>query len=78
MSEGPLVLVVGATGKFAHLVVPALRRRGAVVRALVRDERKAQTARATGAEQVAMGDLRECAQSPAASALANHSQHEPR
>ena len=61
MSSSPLVLVVGATGKFAHLVVPALRSRGAVVRALVRDERKAQIARAAGAEEVAIGDLRDTA-----------------
>jgi uncharacterized protein YbjT (DUF2867 family) len=28
MSKGPLILVIGATGKFAHLVVPELLRRG--------------------------------------------------
>src|SRR5512140_2953182 len=59
MSKGPLILVIGATGKFAHLVVPELLRRGAIVRALVIDERTAQTARARGAEQIAIGDLRD-------------------
>lgn len=58
MSESPIVLVVGATGKFARLVVPELRRRGAVVRALVRDASRAEVARAAGAEQIAIGDLR--------------------
>ena len=41
------VLVIGATGKFAGLVVPALRRQGASVRALVRDERRAAIATAS-------------------------------
>jgi uncharacterized protein YbjT (DUF2867 family) len=59
MSEGPIVLVVGATGKFARLVVPELRSRGAVVRALVRDRSRAEVARAVGAEQIASGDLRD-------------------
>jgi uncharacterized protein YbjT (DUF2867 family) len=59
MSNVPIVLVVGATGKFARLVVPELRSRGAVVRALVRDERRAQIARENGADQIAIGDLRD-------------------
>jgi uncharacterized protein YbjT (DUF2867 family) len=59
MSGDPIILVVGATGKFARLVVPELRSRGAVVRALVRDESRAEVARAVGAEQVVLGDLRD-------------------
>ncbi len=51
------VLVVGATGKFAGMVVPELRKRGATVRALVRGEEKAQAARAAGAEETAAGSL---------------------
>lgn len=59
MSESRIVLVIGATGKFARLIVPELRRRGAVVRALVRDQSRAAVARAVGAEQIAVGDLRD-------------------
>ena len=59
MSKSPIVLVIGATGKFARSIVPALRRRGSVVRALVRDQGKAEVARAVGAEQIAIGDLRD-------------------
>ncbi|MFD4840680.1 NmrA/HSCARG family protein [Achromobacter sp. NPDC058515] len=54
----PIVLVVGATGKFAGLVVPELQRRKVAVRALVRDEARAAVARSLGATEVAIGDLR--------------------
>lgn len=57
-STEPIVLVVGATGKFAGLVVPELLRRKVVVRALVRDEARAAAARSQGATQTAIGDLR--------------------
>lgn len=53
------VLVVGATGKYAGLVVPELKARGVVVRALVRDQRSADLARQQGADEVAQGDLQE-------------------
>ncbi|WP_077963920.1 NmrA/HSCARG family protein [Ensifer adhaerens] len=53
------VLVVGATGRFAGLVVPELARRGARVRALVRDETQGAVARSRGAAEVVLGDLRE-------------------
>ncbi|HET8727791.1 MAG TPA: NmrA/HSCARG family protein [Alphaproteobacteria bacterium] len=55
----PTILVVGATGRFAGLVVPELARRGANVRALVRDEAKIAVARDRGAREVAVGDLRD-------------------
>lgn len=55
----PVVLVVGATGKFARMIVPELRRRNVVVRALVRDEARAAIARSLGATEVAVGDLRD-------------------
>jgi len=55
----PIVLVVGATGKFASLVVPELQRRKVTVRALVRDEARAARARSLGATETAIGDLRE-------------------
>ena len=46
-------LVVGATGKYASLVVPELKQRGATVRALVRDESKIDAARQQGADETA-------------------------
>jgi uncharacterized protein YbjT (DUF2867 family) len=53
------VLVVGATGKYAGLVVPELKRRGAIVRGLVRNESKTDTARHKGVDEIAIGDLSE-------------------
>lgn len=53
------ILVVGAAGRFAGLVVPELARRGATVRALVRSEAKGKVARQNGATEVAIGDLRD-------------------
>lgn len=55
----PTVLVVGATGRVAGLVVPELARRGATVRALVRDERGRQKAIDNGAAEAAVADLRD-------------------
>ncbi len=52
------VLVVGAAGHFAGLVVPALAGRGVSVRGLVRDEKQGEQARRNGAAEVAIGDLR--------------------
>ncbi len=51
------VLMVGATGKFAGMVVPELVKRGATVRALVRSEDKVEAARKQGAAEAAIGDL---------------------
>ena len=51
------VLMVGATGKYASLVLPELKQRGATVRALVRDERKSDAVRQQGAEETAIADL---------------------
>jgi uncharacterized protein YbjT (DUF2867 family) len=52
-----LVAMIGATGTNAHLVVPELIRRGTHVRALVRDESRADAARANGAAEVVVADL---------------------
>ena len=60
------ILVVGAAGRFAGLVVPALVSRGARVRGLVRDERQGELARRNGAAEVAIGDLRDRASLSAA------------
>jgi uncharacterized protein YbjT (DUF2867 family) len=51
------VLAVGAAGKFAGLVVPALVRRDARVRGLVRSASEADAVREHGASEVAIGDL---------------------
>lgn len=51
------VLMVGATGRHARLVLPELKRRGAAVRALVRTEERARLARHNGADEAVIGDL---------------------
>lgn len=51
------VLMIGASGKFAHLVVPELIQRGVTVRALIRDEADATEARRRGADETVLGDL---------------------
>jgi uncharacterized protein YbjT (DUF2867 family) len=53
------VLIVGASGRLAGLVVPAAAKKGAEVRALIRRENDAQAVRACGASDVALGDLRD-------------------
>jgi uncharacterized protein YbjT (DUF2867 family) len=53
------VLMVGATGKYASYVVPELKQRGVIVRALVRDQDKADAARQQGADEALVGDLRD-------------------
>lgn len=45
------VLMIAATGEFASLVLPELNKSGIRVRALVRDDEKAQKARALGASR---------------------------
>ena len=54
---GGTVLAFGASGKFAGMVVAALKGRGATVRGFARSEDDATTARANGADAVALGDL---------------------
>ncbi len=51
------VLVVGATGKFAGLIVPELKKRGITVRALVRDQSHSETALRRGADETVFGNL---------------------
>jgi len=57
--SNPNVLVIGASGRFASLVIPELVRRGATVRAFVRDPGKESVVRMNGAAEVAVGDLRD-------------------
>jgi uncharacterized protein YbjT (DUF2867 family) len=51
------VLMVGATGRHASLVLDELNKRGVEVRALVRNEERAQVARNNGAVDTVVGDL---------------------
>lgn len=52
-------LAFGAAGKFAGMVVPALAERGVTVRAFVRNDAGAASARAGGAMEVAFGELQD-------------------
>ncbi len=54
-----LILSVGADGQFAGLVVPELIRRGARVRGLVHTAKNEDKARANGATEIVVGDLRD-------------------
>jgi uncharacterized protein YbjT (DUF2867 family) len=56
MANSGKVLVTGATGNTGSSLVPALRKAGVNVRALVRDETKAQPLKDLGAE-IVVGDL---------------------
>ncbi|WP_394840752.1 NmrA family NAD(P)-binding protein [Pendulispora brunnea] len=51
------VLMVGATGGRAGLVLPELLKRGITVRALVRNEQRAHAARRNGAAETVIADL---------------------
>lgn len=55
----PIVLAVGAAGEFAGLVVPALAARGTRVRGFIQDATQGQAVRDHGAEEIAIGDLRD-------------------
>ena len=49
------IMMVGATGKYAGLVLPELKKRGVTVRALVRNEEGARVAQERGADEIASG-----------------------
>jgi uncharacterized protein YbjT (DUF2867 family) len=66
ISSTSTILAVGAAGKFAGLVVPALAERGVNVRGLVRDATQGEAARKLGATEIAIGDLRDRASLDAA------------
>jgi uncharacterized protein YbjT (DUF2867 family) len=51
------VLMVGATGKYASHVIPELKQRGVIIRALVRHQDKLDAARHQGADEAVVGDL---------------------
>ena len=58
MPEARNTLIVGAAGRFAGLVVPALAKRGVRPRGLVRTPEQAAVARGNGAGETVLGDLR--------------------
>ena len=60
------ILAVGAAGKFAGLVVPALAARGAHVRGLIRKPEQAEQVKNAGAAEVTIGDLQDPASLDAA------------
>lgn len=51
------VLMIGTSGLHAGLVMPELQKRGAIVRALVRDQAKSDLALKRGASETVIGDL---------------------
>lgn len=51
--------MVGATGRYAHHVLPELKRRGVKVRALIRSRDNERKAREFGADETALGDLQD-------------------
>jgi uncharacterized protein YbjT (DUF2867 family) len=51
--------MVGATGKYAHYVLPELKKRGVKVRALVRNRESEKKAHEYGADEAVVGDLQE-------------------
>lgn len=57
MNPNLTILAVGAAGPFAGLVVPELAKRGAKVRALIRDAKETDAVRKNGATEIAIGDL---------------------
>jgi uncharacterized protein YbjT (DUF2867 family) len=62
MSEKPpLILAMGAAGKFAGMVVPELTKRGAKVRGFVRSSDEIDAVKAVGADSVIVGDLTDAA-----------------
>ncbi len=60
------VLAVGASGKFAGLVIPELAKRGVEVRGLVRESKEENEVRQHGASEIAVADLRDRASMDAA------------
>lgn len=58
MQENVKVLSVGGAGRFAGMVIPELIKRGAHVRAMVRDVAEAAAAKANGASEIVFADLR--------------------
>jgi len=56
-NDSSTILAIGAAGKFAGMVVPALTKRGARVRGFVKDANQGVAVRSHGAAEIAVGDL---------------------
>lgn len=53
-----MILVTGAAGKTGQTIISALRKRGASVRALLRRAEQVEAAKALGAQEALVGDMR--------------------
>jgi uncharacterized protein YbjT (DUF2867 family) len=53
------ILAIGASGKYAGLVIPALAKRGASIRTFIRKPKQASMVRKNGAGEIAIGDLQD-------------------
>lgn len=51
------VLMIGATGNFAKNIIPALKKKGIIVKAIVRNEAKIEIALQNGADETVIADL---------------------
>jgi uncharacterized protein YbjT (DUF2867 family) len=51
------ILMIGATGKFAKYVIPSLKKERIEIKALVRNDNRAEIAKANGADETVNGDL---------------------
>src|SRR5699024_10935740 len=51
------ILMIGSTGTYAKLIIPALKQKGVQIRALIRSEAKTKEALANGADETVMGNL---------------------
>jgi uncharacterized protein YbjT (DUF2867 family) len=51
------ILMTGATGRFAHLLLPELKKLNITVRALLRDKAKADAVKEQGVAEIVIGDL---------------------
>ncbi len=51
------ILMIGSTGTYAKLIIPALKKKGIHIKALVRQEGKTKEAIANGADEAVMGNL---------------------
>ena len=51
------ILMIGATGKFAKYVIPALKKEQIEIKALVKNDNRADIAIANGVDETVNGDL---------------------
>lgn len=61
MTDQPVILAIGASGKFAGHIVPALAARRARIRGMVRDVAEGDQVQRAGAAEIVVGDLTDSA-----------------